>query len=418
MNLRFLHTSDWHLGRSLEGRSRIGEQEAFVEEIIEIANDYQVDAILLAGDIFDGVNPPAMAEQLFYYALDGLSAGGKRGVVVIAGNHDSPDRLMAANPLGQRQGIALLGGFETIQNKEKSNSLFLHSGRCWLEMVAPAANETAVLLTLPYPSEARLQELLTASLDDEQGMALAYSQKIETLLGQLSFHFKTSSVNMIVSHLLMLGGMTSDSERPIFSVGGASLVSPKALPFGSQYVALGHLHRPQFIRTDCTVCRYSGSPLAYSFSEAGQAKSVTIVDVKPGLPAKTQEIFLNAGRPLARWQAYGGIPQVYHWLEERRDSNAWIDLEIYLDTPLTTQEIQALRKCCERFVEIRPVYPKLAPEDEIHISRQSLTPEQLFIQYYARKFSCAPDERLVALFMELMGEQEEKKDTLELGDKA
>ena len=107
--MRLLHTADWHLGRSLEGRSRRPEQEQMVDEICALADAEDVHLVIIAGDVFDSANPPAFAEELFYDALDRLSADGKRGVLVIAGNHDNPERLCASAPLAVRQNVVLLG---------------------------------------------------------------------------------------------------------------------------------------------------------------------------------------------------------------------------------------------------------------------------------------------------------------------
>ena len=107
--MRILHTSDWHLGRSLEQISRIEEQRAFIDLLVETCEDQKVDLVLVAGDIYDTYNPPASAEELFYEALERLSGKGKRAVVVIAGNHDNPERLCAASPLAYKNGIILLG---------------------------------------------------------------------------------------------------------------------------------------------------------------------------------------------------------------------------------------------------------------------------------------------------------------------
>ena len=109
VTLRVLHTADWHLGRTLEGRGRLDEQAAVLEEICELAEAEAADLVLIAGDVYDSVNPPAAAEELFYGTLERLSAAGRRAVVAIAGNHDSPDRLCAARSLAGRHGIALVG---------------------------------------------------------------------------------------------------------------------------------------------------------------------------------------------------------------------------------------------------------------------------------------------------------------------
>ncbi|BCJ88249.1 hypothetical protein skT53_32340 [Effusibacillus dendaii] len=107
--MRILHTADWHFGKTLEGRDRLPEQEQFVEELCDICEREKVDWVLMAGDVYQTVNPSAMAEDLFYYSMDRLAANGKRGVVVISGNHDNPDRLVAASPLAHRHGIVLIG---------------------------------------------------------------------------------------------------------------------------------------------------------------------------------------------------------------------------------------------------------------------------------------------------------------------
>lgn len=106
--MRILHTADWHLGRTLEGRSRLAEQEAFIDELVEIVAKEQIDVVLMAGDVFDSVNPPAAAEQLFYESLARLSDKGRRPVAVISGNHDHPDRISAARPLLSDYNIFLL----------------------------------------------------------------------------------------------------------------------------------------------------------------------------------------------------------------------------------------------------------------------------------------------------------------------
>jgi exonuclease SbcD len=418
--MRFLHTSDWHLGRTLEGRSRQPEQEEFLEEICRLADEEKIDAVLVAGDVFDAFNPPAAAEQLFYDALDNLAAGGKRAVVVIAGNHDSPERLVAASPLARRQGIVLLG----LPNDEPSiivasdnhQACVIAGGPSWLELAAPGCGHAAVLLALPYPSEARLKELLHDSLEDEAAAQQAYSSRIRRLFGQLAKNYRPGAANLALSHIFVQGGWTSDSERRLFSMGGASTVLPEDLPPGAQYVALGHLHRPQAVKAGSTSCRYSGSPLAYSFSEAGQAKSVVVADIFPDRPADVREIHLSAGRPLVRWQAAGGLAQVYSWLDEGRDPRAWIDLEVTVDAPLSLQEVQQLRRACGRFIDIRAIYPGLRLESERQ-SRAGLPVDQLFAIFYERKYGVRPDEEMLSLFMDILGSREKDRPEIE-GDDA
>ena len=107
--MKILHTSDWHLGKNLEGASRIEEQEQFIEDFIHIVDKNCIDLVIISGDIYDNSNPPARAEQLFYKALKKISDNGKRMVLIIAGNHDNPERLSAVTPLTYEQGVIILG---------------------------------------------------------------------------------------------------------------------------------------------------------------------------------------------------------------------------------------------------------------------------------------------------------------------
>lgn len=392
--MRLLHTADWHFGRTLEGRSRWDEQTAFVDELVRIADESAVDAVLIAGDVYDSVNPPADAETLFYEAVTRLSAGGRRPVLAIAGNHDHPDRLRAAGPLAGRLGVSLIG-------LPTTDVIALDIAR---------TGERALVYALPYPSEARLKELLSASAE-ETALQRAYSARIGELVGEATAgRFGPGTVNVIMSHLHALGGSTSESERPI-EVGGAYTVDPSAFGAAAQYVALGHLHRPQQMRRreegPGPTIRYSGSPLAFSFSEEGQAKSVTIVDAAPGGPAALEEIMLSSGRPLVRWVAAGGVAEVHRWLDEGRDARAWIDLELHLTDALTMEEIQTLRRSHEGIVLIRPVFAA-AQEASSARAERALPIDELFRRFYMRQTGGGtPDETLVRLFLELVREEEE-----------
>lgn len=382
--MRILHTADWHFGRTLEGRSRLEEQAAFVDELVKLVQSEEVDLVLVAGDVYDSVNPPAAAEQLFYEAMARLSEDGGRSIAVIAGNHDHPERLAASSALVARSGITL-AGLPTADV---------------MRIAVPRTGERAVIAALPYPSEARLSELLMPEAD-EAGLRSAYSACVGRLLRQQAQQFAPGTVNVAMSHIYVLGGVESDSERPI-QVGGAYTVDTAALHTGAQYTALGHLHRPQQVKGD-GVIRYSGSPLAYSFSEAGQAKSVTLLDLAPGQAAAPQEIFLTSGRPVVRWQARGGLEQVHRWLGEGRDARAWIDLEISMTEAMSMEQIQLLRKSHEGIVHIRPIYPEMAGSEERMVSKSDMPIHELFRRFYQRQTGGAePEESLVQLFLELL----------------
>jgi exonuclease SbcD len=390
--MRILHTADWHFGRTLEGRSRLEEQAAFMDELAAIVRDERIDLVLVAGDVYDSVNPPAAAERLFYEGVARIAEGGKRPVAIIAGNHDHPDRLAASAPLAGGQGIALVGlpaaGLLSFDIKR--------------------TGERALVYALPYPSESRLGELIEDEASEE-ALRSAYSERIARLVAREASAFRKDTVNLLMSHLYVLGGAESESERPI-QVGGAYTVDTSALCAGAQYVALGHLHRPQTVKAS-SVLRYCGSPLAYSFSEAGQAKSVTVLDLAPGAAAKPQEIWLSSGRPLVRWKATEGLAQVRSWLDEGRDPNAWIDLEVHVAEALALEQIHELRKRRDGFIHIRPVYPEMEAEAAAARERREALPiDELFRRFYARQTGGAqPEPELVELFLELMRQEDESE---------
>jgi exonuclease SbcD len=386
--MRILHTADWHLGRSLEGRSRLAEQAQFIDELVKIVEEEKVDAILMAGDAFDTVNPPAAAEQLFYDGLSRLSDKGKRPIIVIAGNHDNPDRLSAASPLAGNHSIHLIG----------------YPSHEVLKVDVPHAQQQMIVAALAYPSEARLEQVLSET-HDEVLLRNKYDERIRELFSIMSKQFQPNTVNMAMSHIHVAGGSTSDSERPI-EVGGAYTVAATSMPEAAQYVALGHLHRPQNIKRASTLTRYSGSPLAYSFSEIGYAKSVTILEADPGQPVEMREIPLSSGKTLVKWKATEGISQVHSWLEEGRDASAWIDLEIHLTSTLSIEEIHRLRKWHPGFIHIRPVFQK---ELEVAATRQANLPiDQLFSQFYEKQTGGAkPEPELVKLFLELVQQDDD-----------
>lgn len=403
--MRILHTSDWHLGRNLEGRDRHKEQEEFIDEICQIVKDEKIDLVLIAGDIFDTYNPPALSEMLFCDALDRLAEGGKRAVMVIAGNHDNPDRLCSILPLAVHQGI-FIAGYPTYELKpyqKDGRASCVASGPGWIEVNIPTCPHNAVIMTLAYPSEARLKEVLS-NIADEQIFQSNYSDRVKELLHYNAQYYKKNTVNLMISHLLTLGGTPSESER---FIGGAYLVEGSAFPKEIQYAALGHLHRPQRIGNDDIPIYYSGSPLAYSFSEADQSKSVYIIDVMPGEKAQVKSLYLSSGKPLIKWKAIGGLNQVLKWCEEKKNFNAWIDVEVHLTESLSHSQVASIKKAHPGILNIKPIF---SGEESIQrtFDRSNIPIDEVFIQFYKKKSAGAePSEELIQLFLELLNEDSE-----------
>lgn len=441
-----MHTSDWHLGRSLEGRSRTDEQREFVDELCGIVEDERVDIVLIAGDVFDTYNPPAEAEELFFEAVERLAGGGRRAVVAIAGNHDSPDRLCAASPLATKRGVYLVGkpgdiavagmamvpadavstgsassdvaiavkaGAHGTLDKKK-NAAVIAAGPGRLELAVPGREHHAVVALLPYPSEARLNELLEADIGDEKQLQAAYSARVARAFAEAAKSFREDTVNLAVSHLFVIGGRESDSERQI-QLGGALSVEPGALPAQAHYVALGHLHRPQAVTGAPVPCRYSGSPLSYSFSEADQQKEVVLVEATPGSMTLVTPIKLSSGRPLKQWKAKS-LDEFYGWCADGKNLAAWVDLEVQVSAPLTPAQLAEMRERHPGLVNVRVVLPEQVATAGGDARLSELSLAERFKLFVARQEGAGPDQELVDLFLELAAEVAETAEPAETAE--
>ncbi|MCL2678469.1 MAG: exonuclease subunit SbcD [Clostridiales bacterium] len=412
--MKILHTADLHLGKLLEGRSRLAEQEALLEELCQIAEEEKADLVLLAGDIYDGYNPSAQAEKLFFAFLRQLSAGGQRAVAAIAGNHDQPQRLAAVSPLLSEQSIYLLGSPFDVpppQPKSEDKVCLLASSRNVLRLYLPLCREEAVIAALPYISEGRLNELFTSGIADESGARRDYQENLAQLLSAAAISFDPTAVNIVMAHLFLRGGLESDSERRLAAgageaeqAGGSYGVSAGIFPAGAQYVALGHLHRPQSVPA-AMPCVYAGSPLAYSFSEANQSKSVALVEVSPGSQAVYRRRPLQAGYTLTRYPA-ASYDEALAWCAEPANHNYWVRLEIEAAAPLSGEELARLKEAHPRLLGISLNLPQMKKK-ELAESLSQLSAAEKFSLFARQSYGQDPPEGLTAMFLALLEDKEE-----------
>ena len=268
--MRLLHTSDWHLGRSLHGHDLGAAQAAHVDHLVDVVRSERVDVVLLAGDVHDRALPPVSALQLFDDALGRLRDAGA-AVVVISGNHDAPARL------GDKSGLL-----------DPRISLRCDPRRVGEPVVLQDRHGPVSFYGIPYLEPAAVRDLLPGSDEEAAGSAdppVARGAHTRVLTRALAAVAADRAVrggrSVVLAHAWVTGGQGSDSERDI-AVGGVGHV-PAALFDGLDYTALGHLHRPQVLREGL---RYSGSPLPYSFGEASADKLSWLVELGPsGLAA-------------------------------------------------------------------------------------------------------------------------------------
>lgn len=385
--MRILHTSDWHLGASLGGFGRLEEQRAVLGEICRLARDKHVDVVLLAGDVYDSFTPPAAAEQLFLDAMDTLSRA-NIACVVIAGNHDSPERLCAPRAFAGTHGIYITG----LPGETPQGEGILESAPNFLRIRPHDCDCDCAIVALPYPSMGRL------GCNENE-----YSARVGDMLREAQTHFKPEYVNVAVSHLFARGGKACGTERPIEGVGGALCVAGEDLG-NAQYVALGHLHRAQQIGN----ARYSGSIMQQDFGESGQMKQVLIIDLEPGGQPQVTEVPLITGRYLARWHV-GSLDEARAMIESGHDAQGWIELTIESPTPPTERELTEIMRMRERIVYAR-WQGEVKREEAKSIDWTSRPRQELFESFYTKTRGREPSRETTALFLEMISDEGSEAD--------
>ncbi|ONI37996.1 exonuclease SbcCD subunit D [Candidatus Epulonipiscium fishelsonii] len=397
--MKILHTSDWHLGKTLDGYSRMDEQEKFLDDFIEIADKNDVNLIIIAGDVYDTSNPPARAEKMFYDALKRLSTNGERMIIIIAGNHDSPERLVSAGPLAMEHGIVMVGTPKTVVPAGKyGQNRVITSGEGFIEV--ELNNEKAVILTVPYPSEKRLNEVLYDDIESEQEQLASYTKRIKALFDKLEPKFRADTINIAISHIFTLGSEESGSERSI-QLGGSFVVEGNCLPQKAQYIALGHLHKPQVVAN--TKARYSGSPIHYNKKEINFEKKCILIDVHAGTECIITDIALEVYKPIEIWKC-ANIEEALAKCEENLGRECWVYLEIETDSYILEKDIKALRHLKPDIVEIKANFKQNQKEEIISLQDKSF--EELFIEFYKSRRSVQPTKELTELLLSIVEEEE------------
>ncbi len=407
--MKLLHTADWHLGKRLDKFSRLEEQKDVLTEICEIADHENVDAVLISGDLFDTFNPPTEAVDLFYKTLKRLSKDGRRAVIAIAGNHDSPDRIEAPDPLARECGIIFAGypNSAVAPFSLDTGLAVTKSAEGFIELKLPAIKEPLRLLLTPYANEYRLKTYL-GDEDSEEKLRELLSAQWSDLASQ---YCDENGVNILAAHFFMIleGDEVFDEpegEKPILHVGGAQEIYTKNVPEQIQYVALGHLHENQIMDDQPCPVVYSGSPLAFSFSESDQDKFVVLIEAEPGKAVVHREVKLQKGRRLLR-QRFEVIAEAVQWLRAHPDT--LVELTIATETYLTSQERKQLLDAHDGIVAIIPEIKNVDLLEDgnsrpIDLSRNI---EELFIDYFESKHGQKPNQRLLDLFKEVLSEEEE-----------
>jgi DNA repair protein SbcD/Mre11 len=384
--MRILHTSDWHVGRTIRGRSRAQEHRAVLAEIVGIAHEREVDLVLVAGDQFDTGAPSPEAEAIVYRALLDLAATGAH-VVVLAGNHDNPRRWSAIRPLLELGNVHLAA---TIARPDQGGVLDLPT----------RTGELARVALVPFLSQRTVVTGDQLMGGDAAQHAGTYAQRARRIVEALTADFGSGdTVDLVAGHL------TVASAEPVLGGGERQahtifdyVVPPQVFPSNAHYVALGHLHLPHRVPGPAPTW-YCGSPLHLDFGEADRgAKQVLVVDVTPDTPARVEGVPLGSGRRLRTLR--GGLEQVL----SRRDEVGDDLLRVILEEAPRPGLAEEVRSALPHAVDVTVARPegddRAAAEVAFDADDLRRSPVALFEEYLTEQHIADP--RLGVLFRRLL----------------
>ena len=420
--LRFIHTSDWHLGQTLHGFDRTHEHQCFLDGLLDTLVTEQADALLVCGDIFDSANPSAASQRQLYHFLQQAKARVPQlQTVLIAGNHDSPGRLDAPGPLLETLDATVIGFIPRLPG----------GGIDVARLVLPLQNRqgdvAAWCIAVPFlrPGDVpRVETSGTVAEDDpyKAGIALLYSQA----LAHAQTLQQPGQALIALGHCHMVGGQTSeDSERRIV-IGGTEALSAGLFDSAIAYAALGHLHLAQKVAGQDHL-RYCGSPLPLSFAEVNyphqvlrvdmqsvQAKTVTTITTLP--VARAVDLLRVPSQPEPLAKVLLALDAMYFENHASVQRHPYLEVRVRLDAPepgLRTHIEAALEGKAVRLAKIETSFASQASHNGVNPAPVSLDelerlqPEDIFQRLYRSKYQSESPLALTTAFAELLQHVEE-----------
>ncbi|MCA9735835.1 exonuclease SbcCD subunit D C-terminal domain-containing protein [candidate division KSB1 bacterium] len=404
--MRFLHTADWHLGHHLCDKDREEEHSRFLDFLLHTIHEQAIDVLLIAGDIFDNANPPNSALRMYYNFLKSLTQTHCKQTVIIGGNHDSVSTLNAPRALLQSFNISVIGGAtENLQDEI-------------IEVKDDSGIGQAVICAVPYLRDRDIRNAVADELYEErekrikQGIATHYSDCAkmaqENLLSGCPF--------LATGHLYAAGARTSDSEKDIH-IGNLGQITADAFPKAFDYVALGHLHRPQKVGGEERI-RYSGSPVPLSFSEIDDKKQVLLIEFEGKNLLNITPIDVPVVRRLRRFK--GSIAQVQTELELFENGpealQCWAEVQLELDkfTPDADEQVRSF--AADKNLQILKVsatytsaLASLAEQTEIADLSELKVMDVFTRRCEGQNLDEADQQEMTLLFSELLSDMEQEK---------
>ncbi len=417
--MKILHTSDWHLGQTLHQYERGFEHARFLDWLLDQLEAERVDALLIAGDLFDNTNPSAASQQQLYRFLQ--QARGRvphLAVVMTAGNHDSPGRIEAPGPLLSLLDASAIGAVGSTRCDEPDAAL----ERLIVPLKDASGQITAWCIALPFLRPADLPRLSKDAVDGEGDAYLAGMAELHRRAWQLARDKRKPGQAVIaMGHCHLRGSQVSEESERRLVVGGSEILPASLFDPGIAYVALGHLHLAQRVGGDETR-RYCGSPLPLSFSELDYPHQVLLVELDGEAVASVRELRVPRAVELLRVPAQPApLEQVLAELTaldlpERPDAEQpYLQVRVLLEHPepgLRARVEAALAGKPVRLVRIETRHARSAREAAPTVSVEelaALAPADFFGRLYRHRFGSEPEPALLQAFDELLQAQEASK---------
>lgn len=392
--MRILHTADWHIGQKLHERPRLDEHKQFLDWLLNTIQKENIDLLLVSGDIFDTSLPSAEATNLYYEFLYHLFKETDTYTIIIAGNHDSARHLEAPKEFLKMGRIHVVG--QAIEPDE-----------CVI-MIPPDTPRVAVA-AVPYLSKT---ELTHVSLESEVDKNERYREKLKAFYTDCVSKMPEELPKILMGHLFVQGGTVGDSERNI-QIGGATALNASDFPDNVDYIALGHLHRPQTINGKSYPIRYSGSPIPLRFNEARYSKKMYLLELSDeGSLNVDREIEIPIFKELCSVE--GDVEFIISEAEalDKKWDGKYIHVKLKLDTIRAGISDEIRKAFSDRGGDVLIVEVEM-PDDErdLGISVEDMKrPEEIFEQFLkSRNVDVTPDDALTATFKELLQMVEESQ---------
>jgi len=406
--MRILHTADWHIGAKSDDLSRLSEQRDALKQLVEHSKNYNVDMVLIAGDIYDNLVPTAEDEELFYKTVVDLSRNGECAVVAIAGNHDDHRRLGNANIFADKFGIYLIGNIDNTDidtSRTDTNIFATRAGKGFIEFHTKQG-EDCVLALLPYPSYHRYKEM------KQEGQS--FQDKVSEWLNYGVSQFRDDTINITMAHVLSFGSNMDKDEYKIYTTvnGNSNYVDQKIFQNKAHYTALGHIHQSITVNKDHNIF-YPGALINLHFSPNNdEPTNILIVDLDKNGVQNIIKQPLNV-KLLKKFEV-SSVSHAHKTLNENPDDLVKIIIENVdtLDgdidnseyTPyVTPSDLKNLRKQHPNLVTLSVITNEAKKSYEIS-TRKDLTNSEIFTKFVKHKLGSEPDEDVKELFLSLMSE--------------